>query len=499
MLDIEEANEKKTTDLPDQSEFSEGVYAEYRKKLSNYFGKVNNYKTRSLPKEQSERQARINDYVNELVFIYNRYIKYTAKHYERFDLSGQNIINNQISSYRLNILSALVILGLKTDLPEDKFGLLEITEIFDKDYEEGAGVQQILFSQSHKDIGTVDSEAGPSDLDKRPNGIEPIENIVLTDNSTINLHSNLNMAPPADQGDSMANNNQETAEVRFYKLCTSSLNQNFSGDPLILKSFVSKIKILKRLGPNHLDLLKEVVISKLDGEALEVISARPATVDQVIEELESAIKPLHSTVIEGRMTSLKFNVNKTNEFIEQAEELATALQRTLVIEGCSKEKASEMVMKQTIAMCKEASNKTEYIRSVLDSTTFRDPRDCIATFVLKTTTDKNERQILSMRANQNNNNGRGNFNRGRGQYNQRGRGQNNGNYYNQNYNRNNNGYNNNYNNNWNQNYRGNYRGRGRGRGRGYQNNQRNVFYTENQQAPPSGAAVVQVHQAGNAN
>lgn len=172
---------------------------------------------------------------------------------------------------------------------------------------------------------------------------------------------------------------------------------------------------------------------------------------EIKDALAAKTKFDNSKVVEGRLLALKADQSKLNDYAKKAEELADSLKRALVLEGIPQSKANEMAIDKTVELCR-SNARSDMVRGIL------------------AITETTEKQILQFRR-QNNQNVRGHgF-----QYNRY-------------------GYQNNDNNNFgnNQNFRGNYRGRGRGRGRGYpdnfgqrQNNQ--IFFTENEQAPPPGA------------
>lgn len=58
----------------------------------------------------------------------------------------------------------------------------------------------------------------------------------------------------------------------FWALTAKTLNKNYSGDPLGLKSFLNALRLLRtKAGTDHQDLLREIVLTKIDGNALEFI------------------------------------------------------------------------------------------------------------------------------------------------------------------------------------------------------------------------------------
>lgn len=225
-------------------------------------------------------------------------------------------------------------------------------------------------------------------------------------------------------------------------------------------------------------------MTKLEGRALECIPTNNVTAESIKEALNANIKPDNSNVISGRMLALKLKPKKLAESGKQAEELAEALERTLVIEGTTQAKARQMATEKTVDMCR-INARSDLLKSVLASSTFVNPKDVIAKYVTESSKETQVLAIYNNRFGNNNNRGRG---RGRG-----GRYNNNNGNRNNNYNNNNNngnGYNNNYrgkrggrgnNNNNGRNYNNNYNG---GYNNGYNNNN-NVRMLENSPAPQS--------------
>lgn len=299
----------------------------------------------------------------------------------------------------------------------------------------------------------------------------------------------------------VVNNSTQTAPKmdQFLKLCGSQINKTFDGDPLLLQAFIDTVNLLKSVAPaDGTETLRLFVLSKLTKKARECLRADPKTIEEIIEDLNKYIKPDDSKIVEGRLIALKCNQGKLHEFSEQAEELAEALQRTLIIEGVSQEKAKQMTIERTIDLCRQTA-RSELVKGIIASTTFTSPKDVLAKFIVENTKEKSEKQILSMRQqgtrprtfySQNFPNNSSNQFQNRNSYNHR-RG------YQRNFN---NGYNNRGHTNANQyrNFRGNNRnfqqnnGRGRGGFRNNYNNNNNERYVrmvaENCHGPPNGRA-----------
>jgi len=266
--------------------------------------------------------------------------------------------------------------------------------------------------------------------------------------------------------------------VEFLKLASATINRNYSGNPLQLQSFIDSIDLLKTLADSNdlKTLLKSFVLSKLEGTAREYITNDVQTVEQIIAQLKSKIRPESSKVIEGKMQALKADRSSMQNFTKQAEELADCLKRSLVMEGISLQKAEEMSIEKTVEMCR-ASARSDLVKAILSSTKFNDPKEVVAKFIVETNAEIKEKQVLAYHPQSNRfaRNGK-NF----------GNGNNQNRIYTNNYNGRNNGNRNNFNpnnvrNNFNRNSNNqNQAGQNRFGSRSYYNsNNKNVRYTEN--------------------
>lgn len=298
-----------------------------------------------------------------------------------------------------------------------------------------------------------DDSPNKSDSESESNDSELNKNTGNSGNQSPNHNNNNNNVELVQP------NNNEMDQVALLSFAAKQINKIYSGDPLELNSFINSIKLLKQLGPTHHDILKTFVMTKLSGKALECIPAEPASVDVIIESLQANIKPDSSKVVEGKMMALKHDTFKSTEFATEAEKLAEALQRSLVVEGISQTKAKSMAVDKTVEMCRQTANTTE-VRTIIASTTFADPKEVIAKFVVESANVAKDNKILKF--------SKQNYKK---------------NYYRKNYRGN-------YRKNQesNQNNDSNWRGKGRKRGRGkYKKNQNdhyvNVANAENSSVP----------------
>lgn len=261
----------------------------------------------------------------------------------------------------------------------------------------------------------------------------------------------------------------------YLKLCASTINYTYSGEPTGLTAFINAIDLLNGIATT--DALRTILISfiktKVVGKAGDFLNDATNTVDLIKAKLREKIKTDSSKVLEGRLTALKLDRQPLQEFSKTAEDLADQFQRALVMEGIPHDKAEEMAIDKTIKMCR-ASARSDVVKSILAASKFETPKEVISKLIVEIGTQAEERQILSYRGNQRINRPR-NFNNS-ANFNNNQRGRQSGNNGRNNFNNNsgiNRGNNNNYFNNRSNNY-GNNRNPNRNSGNNNQhNNQQN--------------------------
>lgn len=261
--------------------------------------------------------------------------------------------------------------------------------------------------------------------------------------------------PPIIQPQGNNTNSRTMDDLEFLNKISKLIRSEYDGEPDGLASFIDQIELVDLGTPQDKKLvLNEFIKSRLVGRAKDAVSATDLTVEQIKTALKSKIKPENSDVVLGRLMALKADRTSLQNFQEKGEELAEKLRKAYIFDGMPNDLARKMVVEQTVEMCK-SSARSEYVKTVIASAAFEEPKDVLAKFVVEVTDTKEKKDatVLSISANR----GRGGHGRGRG----RGRQNNSNNGY---YRR----YNNNYNNNNNGN-NGQFRRRdGRGRGRGGQ-------------------------------
>lgn len=138
----------------------------------------------------------------------------------------------------------------------------------------------------------------------------------------------------------------------FLKLAGSLINYKFEGEPLKLTSFLNDIDlVVDSAEENNARLCVTFIKSKISGSALEFIPDDADTIRAIKIALRENIKPESSDVVEGKMMSLKVKKGDFTEFTKEAEKLAEAFRRSLVVSGITHAKAQEMTIKKTIELC----------------------------------------------------------------------------------------------------------------------------------------------------
>lgn len=116
--------------------FEQKLYDDLKGEFEGIAKTVFNYETRELPRDPTEKAKRIETYKTTLVEKYNNFVTYICKLYPTFDENSKIKVTEKITQYRLKLLRAFTALGLKTDLPEQKFGIVELCNVIDIDTEE---------------------------------------------------------------------------------------------------------------------------------------------------------------------------------------------------------------------------------------------------------------------------------------------------------------------------------------------------------------------------
>lgn len=419
--------------------FNADTYKKYKTEFLNATKKV-------LKEKISENETKLREYENEITLLHNKVIDYISVYFENFNQREKAYYRKELVYIRDKTTLCFGKLSSKIRITTDLLQNISANILTEDEFEqndssnESEYSENTLMSDENQNSGTSSTESSQ------------IANTVIT-----NIESNSN------------NRTTMTLSVsEYYRMASQNINRNYGGDPLQLEPFINSVKLLQQIDTNktHIELLKSFVISKLEGKALQIVP-KDKSLDDILSALESKIKPDNSDVILGRMITLKISGMTPRVFSKEAELLADAFHRSLILEGATLDMANKMTVKQTVKMCKNNA-KSAHVKSVLDSTTFKEPKEVISKLITVQDEQDIERQVLTFnrqnnfRRNGNTNNrfnNANNFNNN----NQRGQG----------FRPNNNG------------WRGNNRGRGRGNHRNFGNkrNNFNVRVSENLSVP----------------
>lgn len=135
----------------------------------------------------------------------------------------------------------------------------------------------------------------------------------------------------------------------------------------------------------------------MTGRALEGMPAVGDinSVKQIVDTLRKEIKCVSSVNIESKFTTLRIVKGDVAKFAEEAERLAEDFRRSLVLEGFTKTKASELAIKKTQELCRGTS-RNEAAKAVIDGNKFDTPSDVISTFLVQNEKYKKEKKEQDM-------------------------------------------------------------------------------------------------------
>lgn len=456
-------------------------WKETKQAFENCQKKLKNYEKRPLIDEN-----RKDEYKKEIIDEFNKITIFVAACIETFTRDSQTKLLAKLTNLEQILVDRLRIIGFKvTEFPTDKLSVLDerfVVKISDDDLKEAENLDTTVFDDANVsldfDDNTEEKQHGEqSDLSNNSNENSNLEN--FTGNSN-NLEFNM-VAPEPDA---------------FLTTCTRHISKYFAGDPLERNAFVKSIKLLQSLAINEANktVLANFIHTRLIGKASEWVPEDAEDIDVIVRAIQANCKAENSKVVAGRLMALKADRNNLTEFSKKAETLCEAFQRSLVLEGTSREKAIELTVDKTIDLCKANTTNT-VVRSMLASYKFTDANEVIAKYTIESRNAAIDNQMLHFRSNQR---GRASFNRNFRSNNFRSNGNGNGNGWNgnnqSNYNR---GQNNNYNRGRNfNNFRGQSRGNFRG---GSRSNMYHFNQAGNDSTPPPGDNAVRMNRADNTN
>lgn len=331
-----------------------------------------------------------------LLDCYNTIVKYASINYENKKNKTKEHIQTSISVNRITLQRCYEKLGIPLTLPGKLLSTIHYLPSPKKEITVSATQTEQV------SVETLATQSEPTNVKESITQTERLEVNTLatqsektivedsttqTDGSVSPLNANQNPIMPP---------NNAMDKAQFLKLCGSQINYTYSGDPLTLDSFIASIELLKDVGTGLVDTLKLFVLARLSGKAQESVRKNPNSLDQIVEDLRTYIKPDKAKVVEGRLQAIRFNTGKSQEFTAQAEELTEALQRTLILEGVGQEKAREMTIERTVGLCRQLA-KTDFVRSVMAAAapTFKTAKEAIATFVVENAKEQKKQKNKS--------------------------------------------------------------------------------------------------------
>lgn len=432
-------------------------------------------------KNASEKEDVVELRRNKIISAYNKLIEFSKPILETNDEKTTKKIRKELETRQQYIRDDLKILNDDSVVPE------KITEKIQTDEDNNSNDpiptkhNSDIKPNTHEDVQpTKDpTNAKPS----TSTDVKPI--IDPTKENKNSTHSSKNIDNNTDKMTMTTND--------YYSMCIRQINAIYSGDPLGLPPFIASIKLLQTLDSNNAfsDILKGVILTKLQGVALESIPT-DATIEQIIESLQKNIKSDSSEVIQGKLMALKADRTNLTDFATKAEALAEQFKRALILEKIPNENATKMTTKAITQLCR-ANTRSTVVDTLMAGENFETAKEAIAKYIVETRTESNKNQanVLAYRQSNRQYHNRG-FQQTRFQRNN----------YNNNYYRNrNNGQRQGFNGNTQQNQnnfrgrRNNYRGNQNGNWRNNSRPQsRRVYYTGNNETPPSGADRIQTQQ-----
>lgn len=308
-----------------------------------------NVKKRILQKRPlSKNSSKINEYTELLIERYNAILEYTEIHLNDLSEKNKSKIFNKIIYCRNILKKCFEKINCNTKIPEEVNLLVRID-------------RSAMIKSKVEDFENLNSE------------IEQIKMATIEHKKS------------------------------FITMCASIIRDNYDGNPLTLQSFLDKIDLIEDLTePNLQATFTNFIKSKLDAKAREVLPDNVSTIDDIKTALRNGIKLENSKIIAGKIAALNVGNGNFSDFTKQVEELADSLKRALVMEGITKSKAHEMVIEQTVSVCR-LNAKSTLVKSILASSVFKDPREVVAKLIVEETTEMKEQQVLAVRNNGNRN------------------------------------------------------------------------------------------------
>lgn len=350
----------------------------------------------------SKNPDTLKTYRIKIIEAYNEFITYCRAKYNKVNTESKELILRENKELNTKLVTCLKLLNCEYQLPDKLLALLAESAVGppsardsthsssdeennDKDEENTDSDEENIDTDEENDSDEHNNKTDEKhkELVKEDNKAEDVVT-TLQENNLPNKH-NIKMAEPTN--------------IEFLRLCGETIPNHYSGDPLQLQAFINAIDLLETIAttPALVELLVRFIKTRLTASAIEKLIETDITIALIKNRLKISLKPENDKIIKGKMAALKADKNSLADFSKQAENLAESLKRALVLDGIPSQKANSMAIDETITMCKNSA-KTDYVKSVLASTSYQNPKEVVAKFIVETGNDKSDKQILMYQA-----------------------------------------------------------------------------------------------------
>lgn len=369
------------------TKFSQVEYETILKDFVDSAKRILVYKSKT--RDLSKNEQTLKNYRTSIVKTYNILTEYITKFYSRFDEDSKETLRNRLKFSRAKVVECFQILSIEYNWPEDRFASIDLDlvslprSIIEKRGQSSKTQQIDESSDEYSDTNTSDTERDDNQGENLLNTSD-ILTVTNTENNFLENRTENNTT----------NVNMPQTKPEFLKLAASIINYKFGGDPLKLESFLTDVELITDLAEaDNKQLCVKFVKAKLEGRALECLPEQVTEIEHITDALRARIKPENSSVVEGKMMALRVRKGNFTDFAEQAEKLAESLQRTLIVEGISKEKAKELSIRKTVELCRKTA-RNDIVKSVLSSSIFASPSEAIAKLITENDLAQREKKEL---------------------------------------------------------------------------------------------------------
>jgi hypothetical protein len=298
-----------------------------------------------IKEKLSSNENTLEGYRVQIKLAYNSYIDHVSLNWNKISVENRPIIEERITKFQSRVGIAYSKLNAKLSMFSSLFDKLEYT----------------ISSGETGEKSELDEYKEHSQIDN-------------------NLEKNISTMESTD----------------FLKLASSTINKSFGGEPSQLPSFINAIRLLESMATTEAlkTLLVSFIKTRLENRAIEFVNEEHITTALIIETLTKNIKFDSSKVIEGRLLSIKYGNNSSESFAKKAEELSVELRRSLINEGMTASKATEITIDKTIELCRN-NTSSDLVKSVLESSKFENPKEVIAQLIVQNEKSRKETQIFS--------------------------------------------------------------------------------------------------------